>query len=109
MDDRPNDRLSKYRSSEPPSSTEDVPTPEIYIVVNQDSFVKLSMESYYDEQVQGDTECNCNAVSVCTCNKVCTCHPQCACEAHRTCSCVGYSSGGTVCTCDLVCTCVPVT
>lgn len=111
MDKKPNDRLKNYRFSEPPSSDEDMPTPEIYIIVNQDSLVKLSMESCYDVQSRGEAECHCNAVSLCTCNKVCTCNPVCRCMEHSTCHCDSHTETRTtpICTCDLVCTCVPVT
>jgi hypothetical protein len=97
---KPNDRPQVIRQMD----TED-DDPKIYLVVNNQKFLRPGLETYYAKpgtQSKTPSNCSCNPVigTYCTCNKVCTCNPQCSCQGHTTCSCVSRSSkGGTYCSC----------
>jgi hypothetical protein len=103
---KPNDRL------QPVLLLADNPSePKIYLVVNNQKFIRPGLETYYakpGQQATTTSNCSCNPVvgTYCSCNKVCTCNPQasCSCNSHSSCSCVGHSSGGG----GSYCSCVPV-
>jgi hypothetical protein len=75
--------------------------PKIFLVVNNQKFLRPGLETYYAKPGTKTTtsSCSCNPVigTYCTCNKVCTCNPQ------SSCSCNSHSSGG-----GSYCSCVPV-
>ncbi len=107
--DKPDDRLKKGVFS----GDEDKDTdPKIYLVVNNQKFLRPGLETYYAKPGANSTGapaetggCSCNPVTgtYCSCNKVCTCNPQCSCQGHSSCSCESHTSGG-----GSYCSCVPV-
>ena len=100
--DRPNDRLKTPSAAEGEEAD-----PKIYLVVNNDKFMRPGLETFFAVPGSKTTaDCTCNPVVgvYCSCNKVCTCNPQCSCQAVKSCSCVGYTKGGG----GRYCSCVPV-
>lgn len=105
--DKPNDRLGKGMPDEGAPSIAGEDDPRIYLVVNNQKFLRPGLETYYAQPPDDLTKstCSCNPVTgvYCSCNKVCSCNPQCSCQSHRSCSCQSHSSGG-----GSYCSCVPV-
>jgi len=102
---KPNDRPQVM-----PLLADEPSDPKIYLVVNNQKFIRPGLETYYAKpgaQAKKTSNCSCNPVVgvYCSCNKVCTCNPQasCSCNSHTSCSCVNHRSGG-----GTYCSCVPV-
>jgi len=101
--DKPNDRPQVILPT-----GEDITEPKIYLVINNQKFLRPGLETYYAKpgtKSTGKANCSCDPVIgvYCSCNKVCTCNPQCSCQGHTSCSCNSHSSGG-----GSYCSCVPV-
>jgi hypothetical protein len=109
MSNGPDDRVKETGSQAEES------LPRVYVTIDGENFMKLSMETYYGEtSKQSDSSCSehTEGGAVCSCNKVCTCNPQCSCQSHTACNpqcaCQTVSNHGGGCSCNKVCSCVPV-
>ena len=104
--EKPDDRLKK-----PDAGDGEDPDPKIYLVVNNQKFLRPGLETFFAKPGSGTASnsahvtCSCDPVGgvYCSCNKVCTCNPLCSCQGYKSCSCQGHSSGG-----GTYCSCVPV-
>jgi hypothetical protein len=97
--EKPNDRVLSDTKI-----TDDEVDPKIYLIINNEKFLRPGLETYYAKPnaTQGsDSSCSCDPVmgAYCECNMVCTCNPQCSCNGQG-CSCNSHhSSGGSYCSC----------
>lgn len=104
MSNGPDDRVKK------PDLQAADSIPKVYVTIDGENFMKLSMETYYGEGSKGNnTACSEHneAGAVCSCNKVCTCNPQCSCQNQQVCTCNPQCSCQSykVCTCNPQCSC----
>ena len=96
--DKPNDRILSNRLLDDEDSD-----PKIYLIINNEKFLRPGLETYYAQRSNATTNssCSCDPVmgAYCECNMVCTCNPQCSCNGQG-CSCNSHrSSGGSYCSC----------